>query len=249
MKRIRFRRSSVSNGVQALKNELASRGLNAKLIRLQNSNYRQRSDDIIINWGSGGVDGLNQRAELACDKLSCLNLLAEDAIPVPDFTRNQEEAVSWLNEGSSVVCRTLLRSSSGQGIIIARTPEELQQAPMYTRYIKKRDEFRVHVFNGEVIDVQRKARRSSVSDEDVNWQVRTHDNGFVFVRGDVELTERVKDMCIQAVRTTSLDFGAVDLVYNEHHNQYYVLEINTAPGLEGQTIISYADAIQRMAGE
>ena len=79
--------------------------------------------------------------------------------------------------------------------------------------------------------------------------MRTHDNGFVFVRQDVELPAAARDMAVQALAATSLSFGAVDLIFNEHHNQYYVLEINTAPGLEGQTITSYADAIQRYAGE
>jgi glutathione synthase/RimK-type ligase-like ATP-grasp enzyme len=235
--------------VQVLKQELEHRGLNAKLIRMENSNYRQREEDLVINWGGGGVDGLNSRAEVAICKDVCLNTLQNNCVPCPDFTTSLESAQEWVREGSSVVCRTLTRGSGGQGIIIANSVEELVSAPLYTRYIKKREEYRVHVFAGEVIDVQRKARNSSVSDDSVNWQVRTHDNGFVFVRQDVELPAAARDMAIQALAATGLTFGAVDLIFNEHHNQYYVLEINTAPGLEGQTITSYADAIQRYAGE
>jgi D-alanine-D-alanine ligase-like ATP-grasp enzyme len=40
--------------------------------------------------------------------------------------------------------------------------------------------------------------------------------------------------------TTGLDFGAVDVIWNAQKEKPYVLEINTAPGLEGQTIADYA---------
>ena len=36
-------------GVNALKQELENRGLNAKLIKMENSNYRQRDEDLVIN--------------------------------------------------------------------------------------------------------------------------------------------------------------------------------------------------------
>ena len=37
---------------------------------------------------------------------------------------------------------------------------------------------------------------------------------------------------------TGLDFGAVDVIYTKDE-RVYVLEINTAPGLEGQTVLDY----------
>jgi D-alanine-D-alanine ligase-like ATP-grasp enzyme len=37
-----------------------------------------------------------------------------------------------------------------------------------------------------------------------------------------------------------LDFGAVDIIYNAKRNECYVLEVNTAPGLEGTTVEKYA---------
>jgi D-alanine-D-alanine ligase-like ATP-grasp enzyme len=43
-----------------------------------------------------------------------------------------------------------------------------------------------------------------------------------------------------------LDFGAIDIIYNESRDQAYVLEVNTAPGLTGQTIQSYADAFRHL---
>ena len=40
-----------------------------------------------------------------------------------------------------------------------------------------------------------------------------------------------------------LKIGAVDIIWNELENKCYVLEINTAPGLEGTTLVKYTEAI------
>jgi D-alanine-D-alanine ligase-like ATP-grasp enzyme len=43
-----------------------------------------------------------------------------------------------------------------------------------------------------------------------------------------------------------LDFGAVDVIYNRAQDKAYVLEVNTAPGLEGSTLDNYVEAIQKV---
>lgn len=102
----------------------------------------------------------------------------------------------------------------------------------------------MHVFNGAIIDVQRKMRNRDVPDEQVNWMVRNHSNGFIFGREGVSLPSTATQLCIDAVAELGLDFGAVDLIWNEHSDTYYVLEINTAPGLTGTTLEKYAEAIE-----
>lgn len=120
-------------------------------------------------------------------------------------------------------------------------------APLYVKYIKKQQEYRVHVFNGSVIDVQRKMRRTDTPDEDVNWQVRNHSNGFIFGREGVELSPTALTMCVASVQALGLDFGAVDMIHNERSDTYYVLEVNTACGLTGTTLEKYKTAILEYA--
>ena len=50
-----------------------------------------------------------------------------------------------------------------------------------------------------------------------------------------------------AIKALGLDFGAVDIIYNEAEDQHYVLEVNTAPGLEGTTLQKYTEAILEMS--
>jgi glutathione synthase/RimK-type ligase-like ATP-grasp enzyme len=251
MRKIRFRRAAASAGASALSEELRNRGLNARLIRLDSSSYRQSREDLVINWGTTGLDGLNSPRAVAraSNKLDTLMVISHAGLPCPDFVTEQGLVQPWFDEGSSAVCRTLLRGSGGDGIVIANTADELVPANLYTRYIKKKEEYRVHVFAGKVIDVQRKARNRDISDELVNWQVRSHENGFIFAREGVELPDAALALALDAVAALQLDFGAVDLVFNEKLNQYYVLEINSAPGLEGETVLKYADAIQQLSRE
>ena len=124
----------------------------------------------------------------------------------------------------------------------AENAGELVNAPLYTRYVPKQDEYRVHVFGGRVIAVQRKARRNDV--ENPNWRIRNHANGFVFAREGVVAPQQVIEQSIMAVAALGLDFGGVDVIFNRHRDTAYVLEINTACGLEGQTVNDYADAIR-----
>jgi len=98
-----------------------------------------------------------------------------------------------------------------------------------------------------VIAVQRKARRRDVTDENVNWQVRNHANGFVFARDNVVAPDAVVRQSIMAIAALGLDFGGVDVIWNAREERAYVLEVNTACGLEGQTVMDYANAFQRIA--
>jgi len=151
--------------------------------------------------------------------------------------------------GFPVVCRTKLRGHSGDGIVIANNADELVDAPLYTKYIKKKDEYRVHVARHEddfdVFFIQRKARKLDV--EEPNWLVRNLDGGFVFVEAQrVDVPDDVIEQAQRAIKALGLDFGGVDVIWNEREQKAYVLEINTACGLEERTALRYKDAIVRL---
>lgn len=175
----------------------------------------------------------------ASNKLEFFRLLEGQGL-TPDYWTRVEEIP---NEAFPVVCRTVLAGHSGEGIHIANTRDDLVDAPLYVKYIKKQDEYRVHVGRRNdqsiIIAVQRKARREGF--ENPNWQVRNHHNGFVFVRGGVNPPQSVLDAASRSLEAVGLDFGAVDVIWNARQERAYVLEINTAPGLEGQTVQDYAN--------
>jgi hypothetical protein len=43
-----------------------------------------------------------------------------------------------------------------------------------------------------------------------------------------------------------LDFGAVDVGWNEHHGEATIYEVNTAPGLEGTTLEKYYEGMAQI---
>ena len=177
--------------------------------------------DYIINWGSserkfnGTYVNEPEKVAIASNKLRAAETLGNYGVPQPTYTTDTEVAQGWLDEGSSVVCRTLLRANSGRGIILctAENGTPLAKAPLYTKYVKKADEYRVHVLGDRVIDVQQKRKRQEVDNEEVNYQIRNASNGWVFCRDGVEPSPYVTDAAVRAVSALGLDFGAVDVVF------------------------------------
>ena len=222
---------------------------------------RQRNltpgNKILLNWGNSGppvdVGGVpiskwvnnHKQVSLASNKLRTFQELEKvDGIRIPEFTPSGPTAREWLVAGVAVVCRTKLTGHSGDGIVLANGKEaSLPAAPLYVKYIKKQKEFRIHVAFGEVIDVQEKRKRKDLADNfETNYQVRNHHTGWVYCREDIQEPEEMRGMAIATVRALGLDFGAVDVIWNEKANQCFVLEVNTAPGLEGTTVEKYAEA-------
>lgn len=241
-----------SESAKALSASLNEAGITTKRVR-PDGNYRPFNSHVVVNWGSSQPPTswdcpntiLNNPASvaIASNKLSTFEVLEEKAILTPVWTTSKQNAESWVSDGFVVLCRTKLNAHSGDGIVIARTIEELVDAPLYTKYTKKRNEYRVHVFMGEVIIVQEKKRDVEVVDRtEEQALIRSHQNGWVFCREGVEASDRLKSLAIEAVNALELDFGAVDIIYNQHLDTYYVLEVNTAVGLSGQTLTDYTNA-------
>lgn len=231
-----------------------SKTLGIKRIKAERSKFKGRPNKVVINWGASTLppevtkcEVLNNPAfvRVASDKLSFFKRLADQGL-LPDHTTDLGVAQKWIQEGYKVVCRTVLNGHGGQGIVLASTLEELVKAPLYVVYVPKKDEYRVHVGSGgeEVIDIQKKAVKKDF-DGNVNHQIRNHDNGYVFIREGINPPEEVLTKAKQCVKMLGLDFGAVDVIYNQRKDLVFVLEVNTAPGLEGTTLENYADYFQR----
>lgn len=212
----------------------------------------------VINWGSYSVplmkDGqtvLNppEKIKVCSDKLTFFKAV-EGRVRIPVFTTDCDTAVGWERDGITTFGRTR-RGSGGEGIYLFNEDlDKWYSSEFWVQYKKKKDEFRVHVMKGEVILVQRKALRTTdhlgnpIDRSEVNFMIRNHDNGFIFQRNDVQPPEDVITQAKLSIDTLGLDFGAVDVIYNGTEKKAYVLEVNTAPGLEGTTVEDYTNAFR-----
>lgn len=228
----------------------------AKRVR-ENGNYKPHRNHVILNWGNprrpiwynrriqvqhGHLINSFEAITVAQDKLLSFKCFDEDKVSIPPWTANKEIAEGWQEDRKKVVARTLLKGSGGRGIMLLNPDDELPPCPLYTQYIPKKDEYRIHVFNDKVIHQQQKRRELGF--EGRNNQIRNWDNGWVYCTKEVNPPEMVINQALAAVKSLGLDFGAVDIIWNQRRQQAYVLEVNTAPGLEGSTITAYVKAIK-----
>ena len=146
--------------------------------------------------------------------------------------------------GRTVFARTLINSTSGRGIVEfnAADTESIPNAPLYTEYIPKKAEYRVHVFHGEVIDVQQKKKKRDFGAER-DTRVRNLANGYVYTREGIIKPDGIDTLAINAVNAVGYTYGAVDIIYNEKRNQCFVLEVNSRPGIVNSTCTAYVNAI------
>lgn len=207
--------------------------------------------EINICWGyKGRVSALDLEKFVnhpdlivsATDKRLAFQAMEKAGVSHVPYTTSKEVAQGWSKEGAVVFARTA-GGQGGSGIHIVQPGEEVPTQPLYTKYIKKRKELRVHVLNNEVLDVQEKRKKKG---EDADPLVRSHGRGWIFARSDIVEPAGLRDLAIAAVRAVGLDFGAVDIIWNESQNKCYVLEINSAPGIEGTSLERYADAFSKI---
>ncbi len=185
-------------------------------------------------------------------------------VTVPFLTDPRMVALHVRENNETWVARTLDRASSGAGIELVTqdvlNTGRIPRAGVYTKAIEKRREYRVHVGRSPsgtyyVMDVVRKIRRPGVDDTNRPF-IWNHESDFIFVRNGVN-SETVPRLVLQkaivAVRGLSLHFGAVDVIVERGGRladaQAYVLEVNTAPGMEGQTVQMYAQYFRSLIGE
>ena len=227
------------------------------IIRSNSLRFKPRETDVMVNWGNSNLADwdeflysvpLNdcQYVQTAVNKLKTFQAL-QGKCNIPEWTTDPILAQQWADEGYEVLLRNKLTGFGGKGIELFT--QEMNdhfklnnKCPLFVKYKKKKKEFRVHVFNGEVIDVTQKKKRKDF-DGEINTKIRNYGNGWVYCREDIVEPEDLRTQAVLAVHSLDLDFGAVDCIWNEKENKTYVLEANTAPGLEGTTIEAYKNAI------
>jgi hypothetical protein len=226
----------------------------------ENGNYIPRPHDLLIVWGNPRVPGwwdrnaranaLNQPEAVrnAINKVVSFRMLRDAGVPVPDFAVNRGEAERFFRSPRSrVLCRTMVNGHSGRGITIAVSPASLIRCPLYVKYVPKEREYRLHVLNDNIIDIEQKRRRNGVEQNDQERLIRSHRHGWIFARNNVDTpTAQVRRVAIDAVRALGLSFGAVDIGWHSEFGTK-VYEVNTAPGIEGTTLEIYTERFAALA--
>ena len=227
---------------------LLGEALNARRILKKDSRYRRQRNHTIINWGcSGNMHvtpdyNLPNAVSTATHKLRTFEKLRGEGIPCPEYTQSLRIAQEW-STTNKIVGRNYETARQGRGITVyPKDSDAIGQHLFYTKYFRKQREFRIHVFNGKVIFKSEKLRKRNVN---VDPYIRSHTKGWILAFNHLEenpVPDCVLTAAVDAVNVLGLDFGAVDIGWNEIKGSC-VFEVNTAPGIENTTLQAYVNAI------
>lgn len=146
--------------------------------------------------------------------------------------------------------------SRGRGLRKLDSKKELmsfisdyKNAGMYhfERYFSGIIEYRIHAsphLDNEIFSI-RKLRHQN-EDGSFGWIFNSH-NG-CFVRDFVKPSnwKDIVNESIKAVASLGMDIGAVDIKTNRSGNIFYIIEVNSAPGMGGITSSSYINAFNKI---
>lgn len=216
-----------------------------------------------INWGASQMSLWSENdsstinapfhVQKALSKLETLTILKEASVPCLEATSEALLASQWVTQGLVLGRKDGLsggkgikKYEQGSGLVPTNTNHDF-----FVKYWKKTHEYRVHVFKGQVIDIQQKRRRTEWTGN-YDPMIRNFDNGWVFCHDNLKGSEHERGQigatAVAAVSALNLDFGAVDILARYKTSgvlsSHVVCEINTAPGLEGQTLEKYVTAIR-----
>lgn len=260
-----------SRGANGVKTALRERGIPTWCL---GDKVPKNVNSICVNWGRSNLPFAHMSfpnvinppltTGMLSNKLKFFQRIGHTD-DVPAWTTIPQEAMDW---NCRVFARFKLEASGGEGIVDfdpAKSGEFPSNAPLYTKYIPKTHEYRVHVgrsffSRGEAaadfrpILVQRKIfkRGHNGLEAPKDWGVRNHDNGFIYVQNDGNpVPDAVVELALTVARRDfpTIHFCAFDIIYSSKTGKAHVLEGNTAPGLEGQSIIKYADYFEQLHKE
>ncbi len=171
------------------------------------------------------------------DKLMACQMMAERRVPVPITAHvgaweDTGRAVSRVGGTPCVVKST--EGTHGSGVFLVRSEQQARQLvyqmlergmrPLVQEYIEEShgQDIRAFVVGGEVVaSMRRKAHGNE-------FRSNFHLGGSV---NEVKLTQRQREIAVQAAETLGLDLAGVDML--ESVRGPLVLEVNSSPGLEG----------------
>lgn len=186
--------------------------------------------NFIINWGHNRapiVNSLNPDVSAASDKAECLKRLGDLA---PRTIRDWAQAK---NAWDVVVGKQSRGASQGKCKEVLDTTAESSDTrnyryDLFQEYFPERDEYRVVMLGDKVLTVH--SKNSVPGTSPVNLRPERE-----YVRME-KFPKGALDMAKEAISRAGIDLGGVDLLKDRRTGRWYVLEVNSAPGMGQSTM-------------
>ncbi len=213
----------------------------------------------IINWGVGmeihelSNDWMNQRwfnhpqcVAISAHKIRMMTRFKNSGVPCLQVVNKNE-----VDPETILVARHLLKSHSGNGIEI-NAAKHIGDASLYTVLQEFEVEQRYFIVGGLIVDrVQKKrmgkVKLATIGRTNADPYIKSYKNGWVFARNDIHPGSTAIDKAVSlAMRAIGLDFGCVDVAFNDPNNPV-VIETNSTPGFKNQeTIRLFSEALKEI---
>lgn len=183
-----------------------------------------------VSWGVPMARGLNRNAS-RLNKYDQLVHMNNAGVRVPFSTTRQVVPID------GVYFARKFRHKGGTDIMPVLQEEDftarhLAGAEFFTKFIPSQREFRCWIYRRRHLGTYEKVLQYPERYRRIG---RNYDNGFVFqlCRED-SIPRGAVSAASAAVEAIGLDFGAVDVLLGKD-GEFYVLEVNSAPGVEGES--------------
>ena len=203
--------------------------------------------ELLIRWGNAtyydssvpcfnSPNGINNCA----NKISMIKVFKDQGVPSPRTWTWDE----FRNINFPVIVRGKSHYKGKEFYEVNSNRELMEYANPHYYAVEPIDidtEYRVFVFDGKVMEINKKEREGIVAHQR-NVRIRNLDNGWICRRGGFEVPDGIRTAAKAAALAVEVDCGACD-VYVDTNGVAGVFEINSAPGLNQRKLTKVAARI------
>ena len=194
--------------------------------------------DVFVRWGSSRFCGCKAKEypKVINSSVAILNAVDKELALKLLSTKVKIPTLYWGNTTIPAGVRVVYREryhSEGSNFKVITGPFRVE-GPGYhaTEFIPTPYEYRAWVC-GDRVRVAKRIKLRENEDYEVNpcrskWGYEV-----------ITTTDNMKKLALASVKVLKLDFGAVDFLWSEDHNCYFVLEVNTGPSLDTPALLEF----------
>jgi D-alanine-D-alanine ligase-like ATP-grasp enzyme len=220
----------------------------AKLCGARCSKYEQNlpRNGFIINYGQN-YQRANLNAHPTFNKLEASKILGENGVAVPKFFFKHE--LNKITDKDYPLLARKMYHSKGRDIVYLENKKDLEKLKnedfsFVVRYLRKNSEYRVHILGKDINFVSVKIVKKDTKEKDYDKRIRSKERGWIHIEYKGEFKNKLIEIAKKAMEVLKYDFGAVDII-RDTNNKLWILEVNSAPGLEDRKLKMYVDYFKK----
>lgn len=131
-----------------------------------------------------------------------------------------------------------------QGKDFANLYPDVWEGKFWVPFVETKYECRLHFVLGDIVRIFSKVPGNN---SNIDFPIRTTTFGWHYKLRDKDTKfSKAKDAAMKCAEIMGLKFGAIDMAWVPDEEKYIIWEVNTAPGLNTNTLQVYADKLREV---